>query len=98
METIDQAFAKMIGTYQIHKKLGIAAQHVRVLRYQLEKGITISLDKKHRLLRQSGWKPDAAIYTHQDLLDAVKFTIKSGNTAKQFGAGYVVEKWKQTRK
>lgn len=94
---IDQAFAQMIGTYRIYKKLGISREHVKTLRYQVKQGITISLDKKHRLLRKAGWKMDAYQYTDHDLLDVIKFCINTGTSAKTLGAGYVMDKWKANR-
>lgn len=97
-QQINQAFAKMIATYRCHVKLGITANHVRLLRYQVKRGITISLDKKHRLLKRWGWKPDAAKYTDQDIIDIIKFTIKTGTQAKQLGAGYILEKWTRAKK
>jgi hypothetical protein len=93
---IDKAFAEMIAERGIHKKLGIESNYVTQLRYKLkhpEATNGISLDTKLELLRKSGWKESSAKFSREELVDAVRFTLRQGEKAKEWGPEYIVEKW-----
>jgi hypothetical protein len=94
---LDRAFLAMIMEHRIHQKLDITTNHVKQLRHQLRTGKPISTEKKARLLRKTGWLPEDHPYTRQDVLEAVKFAINQGGTAKTFGPAYIVEKWENSR-
>lgn len=91
---IHDAWCQMIGTARIHKKLGITAGHVKTLRHQTRKGRKISLDKKLKLLHLSGWDPGAKQWTDGDMVALLQFNARAGEAALQFGAAYILEKFK----
>lgn len=92
-QIINQAFAAMIGKYKIWEKIGITRPHVKSLRYQVKHGVPISMDKKFRLLRKSGWQPDHHRWTDADVAGAIRFALQQGKAAKQMGPQYLFEKW-----
>lgn len=95
---IDKAFADLLERKDADAVLGITKTNLYTLRSRFKDQGSITLDKKLELLKKSGWREDAAEYSRKDLLDAVKFTIKTSAKAREFGAEYVLEKWKASKK
>jgi hypothetical protein len=98
LPVIDKAFYEMIHQKGIEEKLGVERNYVYQLRNKLKNDIGISMDTKLELLKKSGWKEDAARYTDQDLVKLVNFTLATSAKAKEFGAEYIVEKWRGSKK
>jgi hypothetical protein len=94
LEAVDQSFAEMIHKKGIATALGIDMNYVYQLRSKLKNNVGISLDTKLELLRKSGWKEDDARYTQKDLVSLAKFVLSTSAKAREFGAEYIVEKWK----
>lgn len=94
--SIDKAFKDLISKRGVHKDLGIEAGYVQQLRYRMnhpEEGKGISLETKIEILKKSGWRESGAKFTREDVVDAVRFTLKQGAKAKEWGPEYCVEKW-----
>ena len=92
---IDKAFQELINQRGIHNKLGITSEKVRQHRYNLNNGQAISTDLKLRLLQKSGWRQEKQKYPREDLISLIKFTIRTSQKARDFGAEYVLEKWEK---
>jgi hypothetical protein len=97
LPVIDKAFYEMIHQKGIEEKLGVERNYVYQLRNKLKNDIGISMDTKLELLKKSGWKEDAAKYTDKDLVSLVNFTLTTSTKAKEFGAEYIVEKWRSKK-
>lgn len=93
VDVIDKAFQQMINEKGIEAKLGVERNYVYQLRNKVKNNIGITTDTKLDLLKKSGWKESSARYTREDLIDAIRFTLKQGAKAKEFGAEYLAEKW-----
>lgn len=96
IEVIDQAFCQMISRSGIHRILGLHRTHVKTLRRQMRLGQGVSLEKKLKLLKATGWDPGSHQWTDQDMMDLVRFCIKQSEAAKAFGPAYILEKWKDS--
>ena len=94
---IDELFERVIMTPGIHHRLAVNAPAVRSMRYKIRRGLHISYDHKVRTIQKSGTWTDHARWTDQDLVDLVTFTIHTSGQAREFGAAYVIEKWKRKR-
>ncbi len=92
-EDIDKAFEEYIAMRAIGRKMEITANHVAQLRHRLQNNLPISMEKKIELLRKAGWRPDDQLYSQKDLVAAVTFALRSGESAKSKGAEYLVEKF-----
>jgi hypothetical protein len=90
---IDQEFKKYIYTPKMYKQMRITHNHQKLLRNHLKRGISISLDKKLRLLQRAGWRSDKYSFTHSDLVLLAKFCINSTEVSRGFGPEYLVEKF-----
>lgn len=97
-EVIDKAFQEMISEKGIETKLGVDRNYVYQLRNKIKNGVGITLDTKIELLRKSGWKENEARFTRAQMIDAVKFALKTSTKAKEFGPEYIVEKWQSSKK
>ena len=92
-DIIDEAFEQLIKQRGIHKELGETSDSIRSLRYKLAKGKAISIDLKLRLLQNHGWSLDAQKYSRKDLVSLLNFYRRTGQSAKDLGDDYVIQKW-----
>jgi len=95
ISVIDKAFNDLIGQSGVHNTLRVTAGHIHTMRYNLKKGIHISLEKKLRLLQRTGWRQPDTRYTQADLVDLLKFYSRCTTDTRKLGPQYIVEKWKQ---
>lgn len=95
-DLVDIEFRKMIMVSGAYKKLGISHQHQKLLRNHLKRGLSISIDKKIRLLQKMGWRSDQFIYSRIDLVNFANFIFTQGSSAKSLGAEYLLEKFQIT--
>ena len=94
---IDKAFYDLIHAKGVEETLGLERNYVYQLRSKLKNNIGISMDTKLELLKKSGWKEDTAKYTEKDLVSLANFVLKTSAKAKEFGAEYIVEKWRSKK-
>lgn len=94
-DLVDIEFRKMIMVSGAYKKLGISHQHQKLLRNHLKRGVSISIDKKIRLLQKIGWRSDQFIFTRTDMASFATFILKEGEAAKTLGPQYLLEKFLQ---
>lgn len=80
----------------IGRSIGIKSNYAAQLRHRIRNGHPISTDLKLKLLQRSGWRHPQQEYTRAQLVEAVRFAIKQGDTAKTLGAEYVVQKFLNT--
>ena len=92
--TIHQAFEKMIAQRAVHFTLQTSSGNVRYMRWRLKNNLAIPLDTKIKYLQLAGYRLDQFQYTEADLVNVIKFTIRTSEQARAFGAGFVLEKWK----
>jgi hypothetical protein len=92
-DLIHEAFAAMIRRRAIYKALRLTPGHVKVLRHQVKCGRPISLQKKVKLLKRSGWTAEAYRWRDEDLASLATFILKQGVDARSLGAAYLLEKW-----
>jgi len=86
----------MIMRPGIHQALNMRAGAVMQLRYRLRKGERIRIDLQLRLLQKAGYRLDHQKWTDQDMADLLAFFIRSSEQGRQFGPGYIFEKWKSS--
>lgn len=94
---IHEAFCEMIQQPLIQRRMRISGHHARYMRWRIRHGKKISLEIKLKYLQRAGWRLDQFKYTHDDLIDLVRFVIKTGDRARQFGPSYIVEKWEKAK-
>jgi hypothetical protein len=92
-EIIDKEFDRMIHKERIHRKLGMDSSAVTQVRWKLKHGKPVSLDYKIKLLQRSGHRFDLPKFTHKQVVDAIKFALRTSEVAREMGAEYVMQKW-----
>jgi hypothetical protein len=97
LEAIDSAFHNILNKKKAGLTIGISSQKVARLRYSLRRGVRISTDYKIRMLQRAGWRQDDIQFSQRDMVEAVKFALRSGRSAQEMGAEYLVEKFKASR-
>lgn len=93
-DRIHNDFERLIFQRGIYKDLRLTAADVKAMRRSVRRGSGLSLDKKLRVLQRSGWRQDAVAFTQADIVAFGKFIIESGASAKELGAAYLFEKWR----
>jgi hypothetical protein len=92
-QTIHDAFLELIEKPRVHHMLKITGNHAGYMRWRVRHNLGITLDTKIKYLQRAGFRLDQFRYTDADILDAIKFTLRSGAQAKEFGAAYIFDKW-----
>ena len=94
IELIHQAFECVVNERGIYHKLKIPKNNVAQYRWKLKRGIHITIDKKLSVLQKAGYRLEVFEYSDHDLIEVIKFTIKSGQVAKELGPEYILSKYK----
>jgi len=97
-EEIHHAFAQLIGERGSGKKMGISATYKGQLAHKLRRGSFIRLDTKVRLLKKAQAMPPEKEFTIEQVMSIINFTATTSRMAREFGAAYVLEKWRLSRK
>jgi hypothetical protein len=98
LEQINKIFAEVINRPGIYHQLNIPKNNVAQYRWKLKRGIHITVDKKLSVLQRAGYNMQAFEWTDKDLVDAIRFALRQGDAARQMGAEYLFEKWKNPGK
>lgn len=97
-EIIEKAFEEMIFQEKIFRKLDISCDAVTQVRHKVKTGKHITLDYKIKLLQRAGYRFDYPEYTRKEMAELVKFVLNTSEKAREFGAEYLIDKWRQSRK
>jgi hypothetical protein len=93
IDLINKDFCSLISQRNIHKKVGKSSNSIRQLRYKFKNGIPITLDMKLHILQKSGWRQPDLQHTRKDMVEAVRFALRSNSVAKEHGPEYLVTKF-----
>ncbi len=94
---IDRAFSEVIYRRGIHRLAGRTLSSVLRLRYRHRHFNDVSYDMKLFYIRKAGVPMEKYQYTHDDLVELLKFNERTSGQAREFGPAYVIEKWLQSK-
>lgn len=90
---INRLFETAIAQPGIHKKLGITAKSVRMMRYNYKRWGRVRIERRVWVLQQLGIKLEAYQYTKTDMVELLKYYQRCSQAARELGIEYVVEKF-----
>lgn len=97
LSAIDRAFDEVIVRRGIHRVAGRSLPSVLRLRYRHRHFGNVSYNTKLFFISKAGVNMEAYQYSQSDLVSLLQFHERTSGMAREFGAAYVIEKWKQTQ-
>lgn len=93
-EFIRAEFIKLLQQRGSGKRMRISPRYKAQLAWKIRHGRNVPIDTQVRMLQRAGIRFEQKEYTHADLVSLAKFVIRTSQVARDFGAEYVIEKWK----
>lgn len=94
MDAVERAFAKLIKDQRGHHSMKMTGGNKQQFRLKYRRGTFPKKTTMKKYLVQAGIRIDDTGYSSQDMIEAIKFAIGNNEFARQLGAEYIFEKWR----